>query len=270
VREGAARRLRAQAGARERTGSSPCARPTAAPNKMSARLHPRPLTRLALLVCVLVHPAWGRRGVFEALAQEKRQAPANDDAQRSARDDSSDLATGVALCNKGDAKACNVVGAMYATGLHGIKLDPGQAFAFFRKACDLGHPIGCANLANQYYNGLGVTVDQPRAVQIYQRSCDLGAVTGCVDLGVIYRDGKGAQAKNPEHAAQLLQRACDLSAAACASIASMYELGIGVTKDIARARSLYERSCYATRSDAAEDIQKVWSNAACNVLSRMK
>ena len=156
------------------------------------------------------------------------------------------------------------------TGVHGVTLDQARAFAYFRKACDGGHPIGCANLANQYYNGLGVTADQSLAVQIYQRSCDLGAVTGCMDLGVIYRDGKGTQAKNPARAAQLFQRACDLSAAACASIASMYELGIGVSKDVARAKSLYERSCNATRSDAAEDIQKVWSNASCNVLARMK
>ena len=202
------------------------------------------------MVCLQPSVAWGR--------------------PQAAPNDPSDFTTGVALCAKGDAKACNVVGAMYATGLRGVQLDPAQAFNFFLRACNGGHPIGCANLANQYYNGLGVTMDRSRAVQIYQRSCDLGAVTGCMDLGVIYRDGKGVQAKSPTYAAQLFQRACDLSPAACASIASMYELGVGVGKDAARARSLYERSCYATRSDSAEDIQNVWSRASCNVLSRMK
>jgi len=117
-------------------------------------------------------------------------------------------------------------------------------------------PSGARTWPNQYYNGLGVTTDRSRAVQLYQRSCDLGAVPACVDLGVIYRDGKGVQEKNPTYAAQLFQRACDLSAAACASIASMYELGVGVAKDVARAVSLYQRSCRATPSDSAEDIQK--------------
>src|ERR1019366_6114433 len=112
--------------------------------------------------------------------------------------------------------------------------------------------------------------DRSRAVQLYQRSCDLGAATGCVDLGVLYRDGRGVPAKNPARAVQIFQRACDLSAAACASIASMYELGVGVPKDVARAKALYQRSCGATPSDSAEDIQKVWSRASCNVLTRMK
>lgn len=214
---------------------------------MSARFH---LRSVVLLLPLAVLPA-------RAVAiQETLNSP--------------DIKTNVALCNTGDAKACNFVGAAYATGMRGVKLDPTQAFNFFLKACNGGHPTGCANLANQYYNGLGVATDRSRAIQLYQRSCDLGAVPACVDLGVIYRDGKGVPAKNPTYAAQLFQRACDLSAAACASIASMYELGMGVVKDAARARLLYQRSCDATPSGSAEDIQKVWSRASCNVLTRLK
>ena len=181
-----------------------------------------------------------------------------------------DIKTNVTLCDRGDARACNFVGALYATGLQGVKVDAAQAFTFFLKACNGGHATGCGNLANQYYNGLGVTEDRARAVQFYQRACDLGSVPGCVDLGVIYRDAKGVKVKNPTYAAQLFQRACDLSAAACASIASMYELGMGVAKDAALAKMLYQRSCNAIPSDSAEDIQKVWSRASCNVLTRMK
>jgi TPR repeat protein len=180
-----------------------------------------------------------------------------------------DLNANIAQCSTGDAKACNFVGAIYTTGLQGVKIDVVQAFTFFQKACNGSHPTGCANLANAYYNGLGVTLDRARAVQLYQQACDLGAVTACVDLGVVYRDGK-VQAKNPTYAAKLFQRACDLSAAACVSIASMYELGMGVTKDIPRAVSLYQRSCSATRSDSAEDIQRDWSRVSCNVLTRLK
>jgi TPR repeat protein len=214
---------------------------------MSARVPLRSALLFLSLVCLQPHAA----------------------AQRAPSSEPSGYTVAVDLCNKGDAKACNVVGAMYATGLAGVKADQAQALNYFQKSCNGGHGIGCANLANQYYSGLGVATDQAKAAQVYQRSCDLGAVTGCVDLGVIYRDGKGVP-KNLPHAVQLLQRACDLSAAACASIASMYELGIGVGKDLAKAKTLYERSCRAPRSSSAEDIQSTWSNAACNVLSRMK
>src|SRR5689334_6152562 len=81
-------------------------------------------------------------------------------AAAGAQTDATGYAVAVDMCGKGDAKACNVVGAMYATGLAGIKADQAQAFNYFQKACNGGHAIGCANLANQYYSGLGVAADQ--------------------------------------------------------------------------------------------------------------
>ncbi|HEX4347154.1 MAG TPA: tetratricopeptide repeat protein [Vicinamibacterales bacterium] len=207
--------------------------------------------------------------LFVAIVLVRLSAPAWAQAARVPPNDASDYQTGAALCTKGDAKACNVVGAMFATGVHGVKLDAAQAFPYFDKACAGGYAIGCANLANAYYNGLGVTMARTKSIAVYQRACDLGAVTACVDLGVIYRDGKGDLEKNQTYAAQLFQRACNLNAPACASIASMYELGWGVSKDLVLAKTLYQKSCYAPRSDSAEDVQRIWSRAACNVVSRM-
>lgn len=204
-----------------------------------------------------------------ALILARLGAPGLAQAAKVAPNAQSDYETGVALCAKGDAKACNVVGAMFATGVHGIKLDLAQAFPYFDKSCAGGYAIGCANLANAYFSGLGVTMDQKKSLVMYQRACDLGAVTACVDLGVQYRDGKGAADEDRPRAVKLFQRACDLNGPACASLASMYELGWGVPKDLARAKQLYEKSCYTERSDSAEDIQRVWSRASCNVLARM-
>ena len=215
-------------------------------------------------------PGKGRLfALLVGLAVMRCGAPALAQAAKAPPNEPSDYENGVAMCRKGDAKACNVVGAMFATGVHGLKLDPAQAFPYFDQACAGAYAIGCANLANAYFNGLGVTIDQKKSIGIYQRACDLGAVTACVDLGVMYRDGKGVADKNQPYAAKLFQRACDLNAPACASIASMYELGWGVARDLSKARTFYEKSCYAQRSDSAEDIQRVWSRAACNVLSRL-
>src|SRR5579871_1909608 len=157
----------------------------------------------------------GRRSVvvlLVALAVARLVAPARAQAARVPAGDPSDYQSGVAMCKKGDAKACNVVGAMFATGVHGLKLDATQAFPYFDQSCGGGYAIGCANLANAYYNGLGVTMDKAKSVAIYQRACDLGAVTACVDLGVIYRDAKGVAEKNQPYAVKLFQRACELNA----------------------------------------------------------
>jgi TPR repeat protein len=205
-----------------------------------------------------------------ALILARLAAPAMAQAAKTPPTEPSDYQTGLAMCTQGDAKACNVVGAMFATGVHGVKLDLAQAFPYFDKSCAGGYAIGCANLANAYFSGLGVTMDWPRSIRTYQRACDLGAVTACVDLGVIYRDGKASAEEDRPRAVKLFQRACDLNAPACASLASMYELGWGVQKDLPRAKQLYEKSCYAQRSDSAEDIQRIWSRASCNVLSRFK
>jgi len=93
-------------------------------------------------------------------------------------DESKEFKKYKALCDRGDAKACAVLGAMYYEGT-GVTKDDAQAVALFRKACDGGSAPGCFNLGVMYEDGNGVTKDVAQAVAFYRKACDGRSPMGC-------------------------------------------------------------------------------------------
>ena len=51
--------------------------------------------------------------------------------------------------------------------------DPKRAAAYFRKACDNGHPLGCRELGTMYRDGVGVNKDTDRATEFLRRADEL-------------------------------------------------------------------------------------------------
>ncbi|MCH7892473.1 MAG: SEL1-like repeat protein, partial [Gemmatimonadetes bacterium] len=76
-----------------------------------------------------------------------------------------------------------------------------------------------------------------------QQSCDAGDLEICDMLGVRYETGVGVT-RDQARALSLFQRACDGEVLlGCTHLGLMYENGVGVTPDLASAVSLYERAC---------------------------
>ncbi len=100
-----------------------------------------------------------------------------------------------------------------------------QGAVHFETACGGGNGKGCTYLGYLYENGFGVNEDLGRAAQLYRRGCDRGSLTGCQNLGILYMTGASGT-QDDVRARELLD-----------------QHGRGVTKDLARARELYERAC---------------------------
>jgi len=83
-----------------------------------------------------------------------------------------------AQCDRGDAKACLSLGAMYNEGT-GVTQDFAQAVEFYRKACDGGSALGCDNLGVRYELGMGVKQSNTDALNYYGKACDLKDENGC-------------------------------------------------------------------------------------------
>ena len=49
----------------------------------------------------------------------------------------------------------------------------------FTKACDMGEPIPCFNLANHYAEGNDVKKDARKAAKLYEKACAAGFQQGC-------------------------------------------------------------------------------------------
>lgn len=182
-----------------------------------------------------------------------------------------------AKCRRGDGQACGVLGdRLYHGAAPGQDLAP--ACDYYRRACDHGNDVGCANLGSllAHKRCAGGAVE---ALKVLERACDHGHAVGCNNLGTLLRDGgEGVPAdrerarklyttacdrsvgescyqlglldfRPPEpagasRAAPLFAKACDLGVAgACNNLGLMHAQGIGVPLDAARAAALLQKAC---------------------------
>jgi hypothetical protein len=106
--------------------------------------------------------------------------------------------------------------------------------------CLGGEAQACADLAAEAIAGSG---DFARAAEYYRRACDGGLALACANLGLFQLQGRGVPLDKPAGFA-LHQRACSLGlAVACGRVGRLYEVGEGVAADAVQARAFYERAC---------------------------
>ena len=77
----------------------------------------------------------------------------------------------------------------------------------------------------------------------YTKDCDGGNAGGCYNLGVLYDEGIEVQQDNAK-AVELYTKACNRgNAAACSNLGMMYYIGKGVQQDHAKAKELFGKAC---------------------------
>ncbi|MGC1498039.1 MAG: tetratricopeptide repeat protein, partial [Sulfitobacter sp.] len=78
---------------------------------------------------------------------------------------------------------------------------------------------------------------------LWAKACDKGDATSCSNLGIMYQNGVGV-GQDEARAAELYQVACTVgNIAGCSNLGIMYQNGIGVGQDEARAAELYQMAC---------------------------
>lgn len=137
------------------------------------------------------------------------------------------------------------LGVCYSMGL-GLPKSDSVALFWMEKAANQDYLDAMLYAAESYEKGIGTTVDLMRSREIHQRivnkyhlkaqeSADIA-----IKLANAYMSGKGL-ANNPEEAVKLLSGQCvqNVEEAQC-MLAECYEKGIGVEKDILKAKFIYE------------------------------
>jgi hypothetical protein len=119
--------------------------------------------------------------------------------------------------------------------------DPKQARDLFDRSCFLGNQEGCVNLGYMYLSGDGLAEEQERARLLFLAACDADDGLGCVNFGIYVFTAVGA--KKDDKLAQF-EKGCKLGeATGCHNAGIMYNLGMGTTKDVARAKALLKEAC---------------------------
>ncbi len=195
-------------------------------------------------------------------------------------DDDLALTYYIKACNGGEMQGCSEAGSVYEMSVRDFTADRKQAFYYFRKACDGGQLSTCRIVGDKYEGDEEGAPDHVRAREAYQKACnDPDAVTkeSCTSLGSLYEKGLGgdvdtAQAKklyqaacdhmnpdlpgcealgklyekelNYEQARARYEQTCDTGTSqSCIELGRLYEEGLGVAADSAKARTIYQKAC---------------------------
>jgi TPR repeat protein len=75
---------------------------------------------------------------------------------------------------------------IYLEGSDLVKQDNETAYKYFKKAADLGNPVGQSGLGLMYLHGKGVTKDYTMALKYFTMAADQGWVDGQLQLGNMY------------------------------------------------------------------------------------
>jgi len=102
-----------------------------------------------------------------------------------------------AKARNGDKLAQYNVGVCFSSGL-GVKEDPAQAVAWWRKSAAQGFAPAMFNLGFSYMSGIGTKQDLALGASWYRKSADLGHVPAMCNLGICYDDGAGIPANAAE------------------------------------------------------------------------
>ena len=186
---------------------------------------------------------------------------------------------------------CNL-GHLYEKGLGAVAQDAVIASRWYRAAADAGFAKAQNNLGSLYYGGEGVGVNHGAAAFWYEKAAAQGNASALNNLGIMYEDGLVDQRAGPDlvkakelyaraasqghdHALNNLGFVCMMSeqheeaarhfrsasdkgnADAAHNLASLYENGLGVRRDLREAAGLYKIAADAGQEKAIEALGRI-------------
>jgi TPR repeat protein len=142
------------------------------------------------------------------------------------------------LARDGDATAASVLGDLYLLKLG----NPGEAFRWFVKSAEAGHPRGQYSLGWMYEKGLAVARDDSEAVKWYRKSAEQRYPLGQILLGTMYGSGRGVPQDYGEAMKWYRQAADHGDPDAYWRIGAMYAQGQGLARDYAQAEEWFRKA----------------------------
>ena len=102
------------------------------------------------------------------------------------------------------------LGFVYANGERGFVKNDREAFGFFKRSADRGHPNGQALAGTLYLTGRGVDRNVGLGMHLLTRGAERGSAYGCQLLGQCFEKGAHGFPKDPQQAAAWHNRAATL------------------------------------------------------------
>ncbi|MCL2713457.1 MAG: SEL1-like repeat protein [Alphaproteobacteria bacterium] len=131
-----------------------------------------------------------------------------------------------------------------------------QATEWYRKAADHGFPLAQHRLAKRYDEGnFGVPTDHAAAMMWYRKAAEQGYSPSQTELGHRYRSGFFIQADGPQ-AVLWYRKAADQGYTRAADyLGLMYEKGIGIPVDLQQAAMWYRKAAADKKYFRADEME---------------
>ena len=157
-------------------------------------------------------------------------------------------------CAQGDFTACLLVTQRsYQNSEKPSQSDIHEYLERLVAICNAGSWIACANAAILYARAQ----DIPAAERLATVACNRDIGEACLVLGNIWKFNKDSEGHHA-YAVSLLSRACELgSRAACNNLGDSYRKGLGVTKNLIRAKRYLTIACNKNLELACKNLQAV-------------
>lgn len=148
----------------------------------------------------------------------------------------------IAGANRGDVRALNNLGLLWARGVGVPAPDFKEAMRWWKEAAKRGYTVSMNNLGLLYANGHGVERDYAQALKWWEMSAENGDAWAMNSIGDLYENGHGVE-RDYGQAREWYQRAAEAGdGLAMYNLGSMYENGRGVDVDLQRAMNWYQLS----------------------------
>lgn len=136
---------------------------------------------------------------------------------------------------------------MYYNGLGTLK-DTSEAAKWYEKAAEKGDAFSQAMLAMQYYSGQGILTNMEKAQYWAEKSAEQNDDAGQMMMGIL------SQYRSPEPDMKTAigwyeKAARQENPAAQHQLATFYEEGVVVPKDLKKAKYYYEQAANSKKSD---------------------
>lgn len=153
---------------------------------------------------------------------------------------------------RGYAVSMNNVGLAYANG-QGVARDYGAALKWWEMSAERGNPWAMNSIGDLYENGLGVAQSYAQALEWYQRAAQGGDGLAMYNIGALYEAGRGVDA-NPKTAYDWYNRAADKGiGSAMFNIGRMLEQGNGLLADRSEAFAWHTLADHYLTAEDRED-----------------
>jgi TPR repeat protein len=156
--------------------------------------------------------------------------------------ESLDPSTLIPLADRGDVRAINNLGLLWARGVGVEAPNYQEAMRWWKEAAKRGYAVSMNNLGLLYASGHGVKQDYAQAMKWWEMAAEHGSAWAMNSIGDLYENGHGVEQSYFEALKWYERGAEGGDGLAMYNLGNFYEDGLGVERNVSTAMGWYERS----------------------------